>query len=181
MHGQQQTAVMRFFKNGHGLYKEVDDALWMVDWKKYGLPHCTLYVVSTDSLWPCKVGISVAPRKRIVSLQTSVWRPLHVADCMWMPTVAEAKRLEGEVHRRLAEDGKWLHGEWFDLRAKEAADLVRFTADVVGIECRSTVPEGPVRADMSHMLSWAQVSDNLVAHNQKRYAEDNEAWSMAER
>lgn len=115
--------------------------VWLADWKKHGLPYCTVYVISPDNNWPCKVGISVAPRKRITSLQVSCWRPLKVDYSVWCPTIAEARALENAMHEVLTEDGKWLSGEWFDMRAEHALDLLHFKASVCGIECHDTIKE----------------------------------------
>lgn len=138
--GQQRTAFNNYLMFGDGTAKP-EEMVWLVDWRAHQLPYCSLYIVSPDNSWPCKVGISVAPRKRVMGLQVSVWRPLRVAHCFWCPSIKDARSLEARLHETLTKDNKWLHGEWFDMRPEDAVDLVQFEAAMIGVECNSVIEE----------------------------------------
>lgn len=126
--------------------------VWLADWKKYGLPYCTLYLISPDNDWPCKVGISAAPRKRVTNLQTALWRPLKVDYSVWCRTREQARELERGIHETLDEDGRWMMGEWFDMKARDAVELVHFKAAVLGVECFETLPDGEIVKDAAGAL-----------------------------
>jgi hypothetical protein len=132
---------------------KAEDQVWLADWKRYKLPYCSLYVVSPDGNWPCKVGISVNPYKRLLSLQTSVWKRLKVTDCFWLEGVKEARELEKQVHRRLTGDNVWLHGEWFDMRPKDAREMIEFVSAVEGIEVNDKIHNEMVIEDLRRELS----------------------------
>jgi hypothetical protein len=163
MRGQQRTGLAKSAlktANGGKPATSIFDAkktVWLADWKKHKLPYCSIYVVSTDSKWPCKVGISVSPRKRLVQLQTSVWKPLEVAGCYWCNTVNEAKAVEKKMHETLTSDGAWLLGEWFDMRPDKVPPLIEFVASVAGIEIHDTIVEKPVIEDIQEM-HWREVN-----------------------
>lgn len=143
MHGRQLTALQRaeqrdVFDPG----RDVMDLVWLADWRSMGLPYCSVYVVAPIDGWPCKIGISTNPMKRIATLQTSCWKQLEVAWCGWAPTLQDAKAIEIRAHQALSDQALWLHGEWFDLRPDKAAELVAFEASLAGIECQTTLPPG---------------------------------------
>ena len=163
--GSRLTESERFFKKmlhaqgNHWLPdQQHKKAVWLVDWKAYGLKYCSLYVVCTDSRWPCKIGISVNARKRVMGIQTGVWRPISVHKCFYLPTVNEARALERKVHDTLTIQGKWLHGEWFDMRPEQAADLIEFEAMILGLECRSEIEDEEIVSDLRstffEMTAW---------------------------
>jgi hypothetical protein len=122
--------------------------VWLADWKKFGLPYCSVYIISPDNHWPCKIGISVNPRVRVCQIQTSCWRPLKVDLSVYCASTVEAKKLESAIHSELCADGKQLSGEWFDIRATEARDLLMFKVDVLGIDAKDELPEGKVLEDV---------------------------------
>lgn len=132
-HGLRLTAFDSFIANSN-FDDKPEDQVWLADWRAHKLPYCSLYVVAPDGQWPCKVGISVNPYKRLIGLQTSVWKPLKVMRCYWTNSVAEARALEKAVHLRLSDDNVWLHGEWFDMRPKAATEMIEFVSLVEGIE-----------------------------------------------
>lgn len=159
MHGVQLTAL-----ETNLVRRDADkENLWLVNWRAYGLPYCSIYVVCADNRWPCKIGISTFPEKRVKSLQTSVWRPLHVSRCYWAPTIKEARRLEQAVHRRLTEDSRWLHGEWFDMRPDGAREMIEFVAMVDGVDISDQIQDETIARDV-HMAA------NLY-HDPKRKCE----------
>lgn len=150
MHGRQLTALERIERrdeNGEGFRwgrdYDVSDMVWWADWKKVGLPYCTIYVIGPIDGWPCKIGISTCALRRINSLQTSVWKQLEVKWCAWAPTVNAARKVEAQAHRTLTDMAKWLHGEWFDLRPDKAIELVQFEAELLGVPIETRLPDGP--------------------------------------
>lgn len=144
MRGQQLTAFEKYtLVDGGG-----GTSLWMVDWRKYGLSRCSLYVICPENGWPCKIGISVAPRKRLNALQTSVWKRLKVAGCYWLPTAKEARQLEKAIHETLTDDNIWLHGEWFDMRPEQAMEIVEFKAEVLGLYCSPVIEHDEALEDV---------------------------------
>lgn len=163
-HGQRQTAYNLFRDNRRWKEEDAKDQVWLADWKAHKLPYCSVYIVAPENGWPCKVGISTHAYKRLVGLQTSVWKPLQVAACYWTSTVAEARRLEKEVHKRLSADNVWLHGEWFDMRPDAAKEMVEFVALVEGIEAFSKI-DNPEVISCIHGLARS-------AFNQKNYITD---------
>ncbi len=144
----------------------------LTDWRGYGLPHCSVYVICPDNDWPCKVGVSVYAVKRLMQLQTSVWRPLKLGACFWFETVADARKVERKVHQMLSDDNKWLHGEWFDMRPKEAADMVQFAALTEGVECNDDVQDARIRSDLEANFNEVRYSDDVIAEITDR----NERW-----
>jgi hypothetical protein len=165
MHGPQRTAFENYLTFGTGS-TDPNEMLWTIDWRDYDRPYCSLYVVTPDNDWPCKVGISVSPRKRVMGLQTSVWRPLKVAACFWCPTIQDARRLEMRVHQMLTDDKKWMHGEWFDMKPGPTCEMINFAACIAGIECNSTIDEPEIRAAVSDKLMRANMGN---ARHEKRY------------
>ena len=159
MHGLQRTAFSAFLMREGGYIAKPEKHVWLVDWRRYKLPYCSIYVVSPDGNWPCKVGISTNPYKRLISLQTSVWKPLKVIGCYWAKTVKEAREVEKQVHKRLSEDNVWLHGEWFDMRPKDAKEMIEFVSAVEGLEINDTIDNEEVIQDLRAELSGAMNND----------------------
>lgn len=147
MRGQQRTAwqlIERETQMG-GVPKNVDSLTWLADWRAVGLPYCSVYVIAPLDGWPCKIGISTSAYKRLVQLQTSVWKQLEVKWCGWLPSVKDARSLEKRCHTTLTDTGKWLHGEWFDLRPDKAIELVEFEAALAGVSPSTELPPGVSR------------------------------------
>lgn len=120
--------------------------VWLADWKKFGIQRTSIYVISTDNNWPCKIGVSNYGYKRMCELQVSVWRTLKVDYSAFAPSRGDAYRLEKEIHAELAD--KWLNGEWFDMRPNEVIDLIKFKACVLGIEIGDEVENPEIIADI---------------------------------
>lgn len=119
-----------------------------VDWLSFGLPYCTVYVVTTQDQWPCKIGFSSAPLKRIVALQTSHWKRLIVWGGFWASDEAGARKVEGAVHSALEAQGKALLGEWFDIKPEPALETVERLASEVGVAVSDDFPSPEVRDGM---------------------------------
>lgn len=115
--------------------------LWRLNWKSEGLPYCGIYIVTTDSRYPCKIGISQNPAKRLASLQTSHWRLLQISEYRWCGNEKEAKQVEQAVHERLKEQEKLLHGEWFDIRPEEAVEAIEWVGLIEGIAVNKHIPK----------------------------------------
>lgn len=148
---------------GSSYHRNPEKYVWLADWKKHRLPYCSVYIVSPDGQWPCKVGISTHAYKRLAGLQTSVWKPLKVMGCYWAKTVHEARALEKAVHKRLSEDSVWLHGEWFDMRPKQAKEMIEFVAMVEGIEIYDEIDNPDVMSDIKALVAKFQTSRDIRA------------------
>lgn len=158
-HGRPLTAFESFLLHSDQVIPRAEDQVWLADWKNFKLPYCSIYVVCPDGQWPCKVGISTYAYKRLLALQTSVWKPLKMMRCYWAKTVAEARALEKAVHRRLTEDNVWLHGEWFDMRPNSAQEIIEFVALVEGIEIFSEIDNQEVISDIATTIRQSVSND----------------------
>lgn len=147
MSGQPLTVLERAEqRENYTTSTDVTELTWLADWRAVGLPYCSLYVIAPLDGWPCKIGISTNPLKRINALQTSVWKQLEVKWCGFVGTTNIARSLERRCHEALTEQAKWLHGEWFDLRPDKAIELIGFEAALAGVELVTSLPEGKPRA-----------------------------------
>lgn len=158
MHGQRRTAFSAFLMK-EGYIPKPEDYVWLADWRRYKLPYCSIYVVAPDGNWPCKVGISTNPYKRLIGLQTSVWKPLKVTSCYWAKTIKEARELEKQVHKRLTSDNVWLHGEWFDMRPKDAREMIEFVSMVEGLDISDQIDNEEVMQDLRSEIAGAMDND----------------------
>lgn len=151
--------------------RNLDDArkaVWLVNWRAWDLPYCSLYVVSTDSKWPCKIGISIDPVKRISGIQTGVWRRVDVHKCFYLKSVKEARTLEQKIHRTLTDQGKWLHGEWFDMRPEQTTDIIEFEAMILGLDINSEIQEDEIAQSLHSDMQWArqQLKYTAIEHRE---------------
>ena len=144
MHGKQLTALQRAERHDDdfGPGRDVSDLLWLADWRAMKLPFCSVYIVSPLDGWPCKIGISTSPQKRVAGLQTACWKQLRVAWSGYLPNIQQAKGLEQKAHQSLTDQSLWLHGEWFDLRPDKAQELVSFEAMMMGLDLKTVLEEG---------------------------------------
>lgn len=84
-----------------------------------------IYLITTEDNWPVKIGVSHTPEKRLKALQCASWKELKIFklfDCCG-PTAA-AFTLEAKIHRELKY--KQLSGEWFDIKAEDALNLIEY-------------------------------------------------------
>lgn len=125
----------------YGIQDNDPQQLWRINWKDYGFPYCGVYVITTDSLYPCKIGISVNPVKRLLSLQTSHWRPLQISGYRWCENAADAKKVEKEAHEILKEGGKSLMGEWFDIRVDKALEAIDWAGVTLSVVVNNFIPD----------------------------------------
>jgi len=131
--------------------------VWLADWKKHGFDRTNVYVISPDNDCPCKIGVSKYGYRRMLDMQVAVWRPLKVDYSVWVEGRKDAYRLEAAIHADLSEDGKWMHGEWFDIRPPHAIDMIRFKASVLGIEISDEV-------DHPEIVEEIRTKMNYLAH-----------------
>lgn len=89
---------------------------------------CELYVIGQirdgHAVPPCKVGISSNARGRLAGFQTAIPFPIDVVATFTVPTRGLALDLESFSHKMLAQLGKHIHGEWFDLCPLRASAVV---------------------------------------------------------
>lgn len=123
--------------DGQGFESE----LWRVNWKSLGYPYCGVYVITTDSLYPCKIGISSTPGKRIADLQVAHWRPIQISGYRWAENAIAARKVEKEAHAILNANSKRLMGEWFDIPVDKAVEAIDWAALSVGVDLRTDVPD----------------------------------------
>lgn len=71
-----------------------------------------VYLITTEKLFPTKVGIAQNPRDRLCNLQIGNWEKLILYSCFCTGAIA-AFRVEKAIHK----DWKHLHlrGEWFEV------------------------------------------------------------------
>lgn len=134
------------------------DLVWMVDWRKYGLAHCSVYIIAPEGHWPCKVGISTFAKKRVQSLQTSHWKMLAVSRCWWASGVKEARAVEAKTHEMLKADNCYLLGEWFDKTPDKAAEVVEFAAMSVGVDLCDMITQPEIEKEISAEMAQLRYS-----------------------
>lgn len=140
------------------------DDFWRVNWKKFGFPFCGLYLISQRSGWPLKVGISDCVLKRLNGLQTSNWNELVCSGYWILADRAQAQRLERRVHEVIADKGGHLLGEWFDLRADKAREIVEFEAQMLGIELATEVPKNEKFKGVHDYIWSLRYASELARH-----------------
>jgi hypothetical protein len=151
-------------------YDDLDSHLWRVNWKAEGYPFCGIYCVSPDNRWPTKIGISQNPAKRLVGIQTGVWRRVDVVGYRYCANSTEAREVEKKTHSIFRESSLGLHGEWFDIRGDKAVETVEFAAVTLGIELQSKIPNEKIR---SSLWNW------MVMQNNVRTREHMEQFSIS--
>lgn len=138
---------------------ELEEGLWLVDWRSIGSPKYCVYVIAPDGQWPVKIGISHSPvdRSRLGNLQVGNWKRLEVAHCFWTETQADALAIEKEVHRDYSEQKKWLLGEWVDTRPNEARERIEWAALILGVNIGNDVPSEAaesIKARIETLWPW---------------------------
>lgn len=85
------------------------------------LPDSKLYIITTLEFYPTKIGVSIAPERRLRHLQTANWKQLQLYKEFECPG-RKAFFIESTIHRKL--EKKILLGEWIDISAIEAEIMV---------------------------------------------------------
>jgi len=164
----------RHNSNSFGPGRGTDDLVWLVDWRAMGLPNCCVYVIAPIDGWPCKIGISASPHKRVSALQTASWKQLRVYWSAHLPSAAEARALEAKAHAVLTERNLWLHGEWFDLRPDKAIELLQFEAAIAGLDVNDRLAAGSPEfqaAEAVYRKHYYRMSGMM-----EKLERDNEYW-----
>lgn len=78
-----------------------------------------IYIVTPNGdEFPCKVGISDNPEKRLASLQCGASSKLALREVYWLDTRAKALAMEREFHESYVE---WrMNSEWFGINFEDA-------------------------------------------------------------
>lgn len=82
-----------------------------------------VYVISPEAEWPCKIGVSAEPERRLKDLQAAHWNKLVLVRSMRFEF---AYQVESGIKQVLGK--KLLLGEWFDVRSWEAERILFFVA-----------------------------------------------------
>jgi hypothetical protein len=179
MRGQQLTALqVAEQRNGFSPSTKVENFVWMANWRDMKLPYCSVYVIAPIDGWPCKIGVSTYALKRVIGLQTSVWKQLEIKFCGFVENTRAAREIEQRCHRSLTDQAKWLHGEWFDLRPDAAMELVKFEAELAGIEMHDKLPsEGPIFDHVRKFFDSKYVAPaGQIAQIERAYAFRPKFW-----
>jgi len=90
----------------------------------------SLYLVTTDTDNPVKVGIAKNPEKRMADIQTSNFNSLRMHRFWWMPGQPITARIESafKCHFQLQN----LRGEWFDLPLSTAEAFIEASIRSLG-------------------------------------------------
>lgn len=155
------------------LQRGSDQELWRVPWKDFGFAYCGVYLICQRTRWPVKIGISECASRRLSGLQSSHWSELMVGRYWLCESRRWAKEVETAAHDRL-ESGHRLLGEWFDIDIEKAASVVEFSAQVVGVELATGIPETDKYKEVLDYLSFARserIQKAYNAHNKALLAE----------
>lgn len=82
----------------------------------------SLYLVTTETDAPIKVGIAEDPVKRLGDLQTANFHKLHLHRFWWLPGRLISERIERAFKDHFS--ARRIRGEWFDLLLPEAEAFV---------------------------------------------------------
>ena len=106
--------------------------------------HC-LYLVTTESGAPVKVGIAVDPAQRLASIQSSNFIPLRLHRFWWLPGRLISARIETAFKRHFG--ARCIRGEWFDVSLSAAEEFIAEATRNLGTW---GVTEGDVVGLMDH-------------------------------
>lgn len=133
------------------------------------------YVVAPGWDGPCKIGITNNVQRRLTALQTSSWEPLSIFGFrvgVWRDStkakvggthaaVYDATRtLEAAAHKALTDCELHLSGEWFDVTADEAKQVLDKCGEIEGIVTLN------VERITSGFLGGAAISETVSAQDQ---------------
>ena len=114
-----------------------------------------VYIVGPPCGRPVKIGISHRVQKRLQELNISHWKEeivLHHECAVGCGVFAE--KIEHTCHAELKAQGKHIRGEWFDLDAAEAFNVVRAV--------RSRMADDIAEAERLDSLSMKERVDELL-------------------
>lgn len=96
--------------------------------RKHGFD--SLYLVTTDTDHPVKVGIAEDPLRRLSDLQTSNFTSLHIHRFWWMPGRRITARIESAFKDHFQSQN--IRGEWFDLALPTAEAFIEASIRSLG-------------------------------------------------
>lgn len=143
-----------------------DEEIWRVNWPDFDLPYCGVYVITPDKRWPCKIGISISPMKRLASIQTSVWLPVTVSGYRWCVDTKSARAIERAAHKELKRQSRELFGEWFDVRPPDALEVMDRAAMEMGVQLGAGVPAGrdDIKSYLEQMINAGWLKESSTTH-----------------
>ncbi len=133
------------------------------------------YVIAPGWDGPCKIGITNNLQRRLTALQTSSWEPLSIFGFrvgVWRDStkakvgsthaaVYQATRaLEAAAHKALTDCELRLSGEWFDVTADEAKQVLEKCGQIEGIVTLN------VERLAAGLLGGAAISETATAQDQ---------------
>ena len=90
----------------------------------------SLYLVTTESATPVKVGIAVNPSHRFASIQSSNFVQLRLHRFWWVAGRQISVRIEGDFKEHFS--GRCIRGEWFDVPLPEAVAFIEAGVRAIG-------------------------------------------------
>jgi hypothetical protein len=102
---------------------------------------CNVYVMAVED-GPVKVGIAVNPRRRLMSIQPAIWKPIHLYALIKCRT-PDAHIIEATALNRLRP--RHLRGEWFDCTPEKAREEVLAAAKASAVWFREVKSVNPTK------------------------------------
>ena len=90
----------------------------------------SLYLVTTESATPVKVGIAANPHARFASHQSSNFVQLRLHRFWWVAGRQISVRIEGDFKEHFS--GRCIRGEWFDVPLPEAVAFIEAGVRAIG-------------------------------------------------
>jgi len=90
----------------------------------------SLYLVTTESGTPVKVGIAANPHARFASHQSSNFVPLRLHRFWWVAGRQISVRIESNFKEHFGD--RCIRGEWFDVALPEAVAFIEATVRAIG-------------------------------------------------
>lgn len=90
----------------------------------------SLYLITTETGGPLKVGIASDPVVRFATLQHAHFEPLRLYRFWWLPGFPISSRIEHAFKKHFA--SHLIRGEWFDVPARSAVAFVEATIRSIG-------------------------------------------------
>ena len=90
----------------------------------------SIYLVTTESATPVKVGIAVNPSHRFASIQSSNFVQLRLHRFWWLPGRQITVRIESDFKEHFG--ARCVRGEWFDVALAEAVAFIEAAIRDIG-------------------------------------------------
>lgn len=94
----------------------------------------SVYVICPEGKTPCKIGRARAPGRRLSNLQIGHWQELNLFYIGYVYGRNVSEMLEAAVHAFLKKNDRHIRGEWFDIRAEVASQIIAMVAKQHGID-----------------------------------------------